>query len=67
VGHGAPGWAALGAHTTELNGAKAKGVCWAAPRGMDRLGRRPHLQLVGQLADLCRRIAPMATKRLQKR
>jgi hypothetical protein len=32
-----------------------------------RLGRRLHLELLGQPADLCRRIASVATKGLQKR
>ena len=32
-----------------------------------RLGRRLHLELLGQLADLCRWVAAVATKGLQKR
>jgi hypothetical protein len=35
--------------------------------GQTALRRRPHLQLVGQLADLRRRIAPVPTKRSQER
>jgi hypothetical protein len=34
---------------------------------LDRSSRRLHLQLIGQLVDFRDRIAPVATKRLQKR
>src|SRR5512132_97756 len=34
---------------------------------LDRSGRRLHLELVGQLADLRRRVAAVATKGLQER
>jgi hypothetical protein len=34
---------------------------------LDRSGRRLHLELVGQLADVRRRVAPVATERLQER
>jgi hypothetical protein len=36
-------------------------------RNQTRLGRRLRLELVGELADLGRRVAPVATKGLQER
>jgi hypothetical protein len=50
----------------ELHRAKARHDLLHKPTGGTRtaLGRWPHSQLVGQLADLRRRVAPVATERL---
>ena len=55
---------------TNRPGSTSQGACLVLPQPaaeLDGSGRRPHLQLVGQLADLRRRIAAMATKGLEKR